>query len=132
MENTESKCVAVETFVNQLMKQWDALTAKSKAGFLVLVRFLMDGLDQLMKQAERVIASGPDKKEAVVNGIKKIYRYVTAKTLPLWLKPFRGTIESHLLVFVSFLIDWMVSKYNEGSWKQDQGGSNEHSEEAKM
>ena len=62
-----------------------------------------------------------DKKAAVMGVLNKLYDYVAAQALPIWLRPFNAGIKKVLLtVIVNYLIDFMVQKYKSGFWNLEQ------------
>ena len=47
-----------------------------------------------------------------------LYDYIVREALPIWMRPFAGKIKEYVInVLVSASIDWIVSKYREGIWK---------------
>ena len=87
------------------------------------VSFILNSLDHFIKLIEQFNdLSGADKKATVLNAVAKLYDYIAKEALPIWLKPFSAKIK-HFLVYVaiSYLIDFMVGKYNDGLWRDKDG-----------
>jgi len=101
---------------NQNNKSWWTL----KQRYLIeATKFLVDSLDELINFVEGMIADGKDKKAVVIMITGKLFDYIVVQSFPIWLKPFSGIIKSIVIsVIISQMIDFIVSKYNEGIWKK--------------
>lgn len=105
---------------------WDSQkNAKSmrvpKINLSVVTNFLLAALDDFVITISTVVIPGPDKKATVLAAMERIYEYVVKEALPIWLRPFAGIIKQYIIyVLISNAIDWMVSKYKNGSWKSAQ------------
>lgn len=114
----------VVSFIDQLKAKWDETkTGLLKIGKVTLssiARFLVCSLDALIVFANSVLSheSGADRKATVLAALAVVYDYVVKKAIPVWLLPFSGTIKLFVIYTVgSIVIDWIVGKYNEGTWK---------------
>ena len=75
-------------------------------------------LDDFVVTVSTVIISGPDKKATVLNAVDRLYDYTVKEAMPIWMRPFAAPIKHYIVyVLVSSAIDWMVLKYQSGSWK---------------
>lgn len=84
------------------------------------VQFIIDSLDKLVLFVEDLIPTGSDKKSAVVSILDKLFDYVIAPALPIWLKPFIPVIRGIIIdIVISNMIEFVVGKYNKGIWKKD-------------
>ncbi len=51
--------------------------------------------------------------------MERLYDYIIAEALPIWLKPFAGAVKNYVLNdLVSPSIDWIVDKYRNGDWRK--------------
>lgn len=119
----EKSTTDINSFLNILKKKWDELTISLKEtgtfSFKSAVKFLFFSLDALIMFAENVLPgeTGADKKATVLMGVGILYEYVLKQFLPLWLRPFATSIKTFVVsTLCSIAIDWIVSKYNKGSW----------------
>jgi len=89
-----------------------------KVGLSRLTNFLMVALDDLVVLMSEVAIPGHDKKATVLDAIDRLYDYTVREAMPIWMRPIASPIKHYIVyVLVSNAIDWMVSKYNNGSWK---------------
>ena len=109
----------IDDYVVAKMQQWRDELKAQKPNRNRATRFILEAMDDLINTVEPVaIPSGADKKAIVLLALSTIYDLVTLTTLPLWLKPFAGLIESFLInIVISELIDLYVAKYHNGIWK---------------
>jgi hypothetical protein len=115
--------------VMSLVAKWD-LTSESaqiswwrigttSINFKNAAKFLLGCVDELVALVEAYIQSGKDKKATVLFAVALLYDYIVAQALPIYLKPFAGKIKNLIIgVLVSELIDFIVSKYRAGAWKE--------------
>jgi hypothetical protein len=105
-------------------KSWlDKIRLNYKSNLSLATKFLIYSIDELVYVASNTILTGPDKKATVLDALDRVYAYVVAEALPIWLKPFAKQIEYYVIyTLASIVIDWMVQKYKEGSWNQKTGG----------
>jgi len=112
--------------IESLAKTWlDNLPVKAsswfsarKANMIQISKYLMFCLDELIQIVEGLIDSGPDKKATVLNSISALYDYIIAEGLPIYLRPFAGVVKNFVInTLISSAIDFLVSKYKDGSWK---------------
>lgn len=105
----------IKTRTAELKASWINVAVKNN---LSAWKFLIDSLDALINFVEvKFQIPGSDKKQIVINAINDLYDYVIASNLPILLKPFSGIIKKYFInVILSILIDYFVSKYNDGSW----------------
>lgn len=110
-----------------LRQQWDAQAhstirwwSLNRVRFKEGTQFLIDCLDKLVLFVEDLIPAGTDKKAAVILLLDKLFDYVVAPCLPIWMRPFAPFIKDIMINFmISSMIDFIVSKYNKGIWKKD-------------
>lgn len=116
----------IENKVQFYCRLWDSRKeSKSiwlpKVSLSVVTNFLLMALDDFVIAVSTVVISGPDKKATVLAAVSRLYDYVVVEALPIWLMPFAGAIKQYIVyVLVSSAIDWMVSKYRNGSWNSAQ------------
>ena len=86
--------------------------------FAESIRFMLESIAEAMSYAQSVYTLGTDKKEFVLNVVRRLYDTVIGPALPYWLYPFSATIKAFVVdQLISNFIDWAVTKYKEGSWK---------------
>lgn len=84
------------------------------------VQYIIETLDKLILFVEDLIPAGSDKKSAVVSILDKLFDYVIAPALPIWLKIFVPAIRGIVIdIVISNMIEFVVGKYNKGIWKKD-------------
>jgi hypothetical protein len=113
----------IENKILKYQKIWDQ--NKEKKGFLFkrpnlhkVTNFLLMVLDDFVVTVSTVIISGPDKKATVLNAVDRLYEYTVKEAMPIWMRPLAAPIKHYIVyVLVSSAIDWMVVKYQSGSWK---------------
>jgi len=116
----------IDNFVSIMSAEWDA--AKEgipwwafwrRISFTRVTTFLLGTLDELIAYVDDTLDAGPDKKATVLDAIDRLYTYVVAEALPIWLKPFAGIIKNYIVNEVmSPAIDWIVDKYRNGDWRK--------------
>jgi hypothetical protein len=83
-----------------------------------VTKFLLDSLDEFINMVDDKLFEGADKKATVLKYIDTLYEYVIREAVPIWLKPFAGTIKNYIIYkVISTSIDWIVSKYRNGAWR---------------
>jgi hypothetical protein len=83
----------------------------------IVIQFLSKCLDDLIVYLVEHQIPGQDKKATVINAFSKIYDVVVVGSLPIFLRPFNSTIKNFVInVLLSHFIDFIVEKYNSGSW----------------
>ena len=83
--------------------------------------FMMEVIDESILLAEKIIPTGTDKKAAVMTIASRLFDYIVIQAFPIWLQPFSGQIKSFVInILVSYLIDFIVAKYNAGFWNAKQ------------
>jgi hypothetical protein len=118
---------AIDLYIQELIKEWDENKESvpwykiwHKVSMSRVTNFLMNAIDDLICYVDDVVDKGADKKATVINAIEKLYDYVIREALPIWLKPFAGSVKNYIIhVLVSNAIDWMVDKYRNGSWRMN-------------
>lgn len=122
----------LDEFIAELKKKWDAekvgiktsawwkFWENSKPSMMMAISFLLNCLDELIQHIEEFKdLAGQDKKATVLRACRIIYEYVVRETLPIWLKPFAGSVEALVIdILISYAIDWIVDKYRNGFWKE--------------
>lgn len=118
----------VNEYVQTLIAEWNKIRGNvsswtfwksaTTAGFHKATQFLLQSIDGLVLLVDDLIDLGADKKATVLNALDKLYDYVVREAIPIWLRPFAGVIKNYVVYTVaSSMIDWIVAKYNNGSWK---------------
>lgn len=114
-------------FIDGLKKKWDAvkeaLGSGSRVSLVYVTKFLLGTLDGLIVFVDGMMGgeNGADKKATVLAAVAVLYDYVVAATIPLWLRPFAKSIKMFIIYTVmSIAIDWIVSKYNAGTWRKPE------------
>lgn len=104
--------------VAKMQEAWAALKAAAgKVDMTDVTAFLTQCLDNLIVYLVQHDIPGPDKKATVLAAIDKLYDTVITGVLPFYLRPFSGWIKDYIVnAQMSHLIDWIVSKYQSGSW----------------
>lgn len=124
---------SVNLYIEELIKKWNE-TKETVAWYKVWYRvslnrvttFLMAALDDLIGYVDDVVEKNADKKATVLAAIEKLYDYVIAEAMPIWMKPFAGSIKSYIIsTLISNAIDWMVDKYRNGAWRMNKGDDNQ-------
>jgi hypothetical protein len=104
----------INKFLDDLSNKWHKEDPDSLAKSSV---FVLDSLDESINLAEEFSVSGKDKKEVVLFIMSTFFENVLSKSMPAYLYPFEKIIRVFLIkVVLSASIDFMVKKYNEGSW----------------
>lgn len=81
------------------------------------ISFILNCVDDSINQAQNLPIDGASKKAVVISVIYSIYNAIISKNLPIYLKPFDSIIKIIVIQFlISNIIDFLVHKYNEGTW----------------
>lgn len=90
---------------------------KIKGAWFVAIRFILKAIDYFIQLIESTLLPGPDKKATVMKALGKVYDTIVPPLLPFILKPFNRIIRRFVIdVVASLIIDFIVSKYNNGNW----------------
>jgi hypothetical protein len=117
----------LNSYLENLKKSWDRKNP-TKSSWMSINRtqlinctiFLITALDDLIVYVQGVIPKGSDTKTAVMAVLSSSFDYIAVQAFPIFLKPFAPTIKQIIIgVIISQLIDFIVSKYKEGSWKME-------------
>jgi hypothetical protein len=85
------------------------------------ISFILNCVDDSITQAQNLPIDGASKKAVVISIIYAIYNAVISKNLPVYLKPFDSIIKIIVIQFlISNIIDFLVHKYNEGTWNRKE------------
>lgn len=99
----------------------DSIWIFGKTYITKVSNFVMNALDETIRLVENLIPGGENKKLAVMSTMEKVLDYIIVQTFPVWAKPFSSLIKKFVLnVVVSNFIDFIVSKYNTGMWKNQE------------
>ena len=102
---------------NPVKSTWSSL---NKTYLLNCTIFLISSLDDIIVYVQKVIPKGSDKKAAVMSIVSSVFDYIVVQAFPIWLKPFAPTIKQIIIgIVISQLIEFIVTKYKEGSWKME-------------
>lgn len=117
----------VNTYLETLKAEWDKIRGKvspwqfwkkTVGGMHKATRFLLQSVDGLVMLVDDLVDIGPDKKATVLHALNMLYDYVVREAIPLYMRPFAGKIKDYVIyTLASAAIDWIVMKYNEGSWR---------------
>lgn len=107
----------IRKLVEELKLQWN-LKQNVKGGFIVsgskfasVVQFFYYAIDKLMELANEFDVPGIVKKSAVMDAVNNLYDSWINPLLPLYLKPFSGSIKKLIVdTLISNLIDFLVDK----------------------
>ncbi len=117
--------MSIQTEIDKIIAAWKVKNpiswwSKIEGVWLSAVQFLLNTIDYLIKIVESNVAEGgPAKKAAVLLAMGKIYDAIVYPLLPVYLKVFSSRIKSFIIgVVASMMIDFIVSKYKDGSWTQ--------------
>ena len=130
---TARKLQAVEDYVAAKTKEWKEDIAKQSDRWwkfrekndltYAAVRFVIRATDDLVLLVEEQIPSGADKKATVLAALGLVFDAVAAVSLPIWLEPFEPEIRTVLIdIVLSETIDFLVEKYDEGSFSRGHAG----------
>ena len=113
----------IESAVAILKAVWESHSQRksiriSTSGLSKVTNFLLLSLDMLVEVADEAVLTGPDKKATVLDAVERLYDFAMREALPIWLIPVAGPIKAYIIrVLISNAIDWVVTKYREGSWR---------------
>lgn len=114
----------VEEFLNTQLLRWQAehpnaggwAILTGKVSIREVVRFIIECTDEFVVMVGGMVGSTGDVKEIVKNCVTMLYDNIIAGVLPIWLKPFSGTIKWVIIdVIVDNLIDYLVEQYKTGA-----------------
>lgn len=119
----------INIFIESCLLEWNSNYSKNISNKLFLnnaTHFLLNCLDKSINLVEDIFLEGKDKKSAVLLIMAYLYENIIYKNLPIYLKPFATVIRMFFVqVLSSILIDFIVNKYNEGSWNKRKEFKNE-------
>jgi hypothetical protein len=96
---------------------WDIFCGRSSY-FYKSLNFLISCLDEMIVAVDSLLDNGKDKKAIILAAISILYDGVVI-ILPIWMKPISGAIKAFIIyTLCSILIDFIVSKYNQSTWKK--------------
>jgi hypothetical protein len=107
-----------DTLVAKMKEAWVVIKDKAgSVGTTVIVPYMTRCLDDLIVYLVEHEIPGSDKKATVLKAMSTIYDTVVHPALPFFARPFGRLIKNFIInVAVSNAIDWIVAKYNAGSW----------------
>lgn len=122
----------LDLYLSDLKSRWDQQNPGNRSWFTVPRNYILKGtifivnvLDELITFVEPIIPNGGDKKAAVLAICDKLFDYIITQSFPFWLKPFSGAIKKIVVeILLSYLIDFIVDKYNSGYWSIKQEAIN--------
>ena len=114
----------LDAYLENLKAKWDETAPPKKSWFAIhqtqiteCTKFLICALDDLILFVQDNIPKGSDKKTVVLLVISNIFDYVATNSFPTWLIPLTPVVKQIIVgVIVSQLIEFIVSKYRDGSW----------------
>ena len=123
------KITEVDNYIQTLSAEWDSTQGKrawwkfwqkSTSAAVKASKFMLRGLDELVKLVDNAIDNGPDKKATVLAAMDRIYDFVLREALPIWARPFGRVIKDYFVhTLIATMIDWIVDKYRNGEWRQE-------------
>jgi hypothetical protein len=94
-------------------KFWAGMDWNKATGFFIV------SVDKLINIVEEQLQLGPDKKATVLAALDQIYVTMVLASAPVVLKPVLSLLKDYIIyTLCSMWIDWIVSKYNDGAWRQ--------------
>ena len=120
---------AINGYVKLMAAEWDAgkesvawwrVFTKAKVNFHHVTDFLLKAIDELIAYVDEwVDTNGADKKATVLAAVSTLYDYVIKEAMPIWMRPFAGTIKNYIIDgMISTAIDWIVDKYRNEEWRK--------------
>ena len=116
----------ISEFVEGLKTKWTEskkeLTSLKKLSIQYATKFMILALDSLILFVDSILGdeSGANKKATVLVALSLVYDFVIKEILPVWLRPFASKIKLFVInVVASIAIDWIVSNYRNGIWKNE-------------
>lgn len=115
----------VTSYTDSVVKKWKEINTGSWWKFWSLdwtkaTGFLILSVDELIRIVEKLVQFGPDKKATVLDALGKLFDTIVLTSAPFWLKPILSASKSYIInTLCSMLIDWIVSKYNDGTWREN-------------
>lgn len=97
---------------------WNWFKTRS-ISLMKVVSFLINCLDEFILAIDEFVdMEGKDKKATVLFALEQLYDHIVKEAMPIWLKPIAGKVR-HVIIYViiSYMIDFMVEKYNNGLWR---------------
>jgi len=108
----------IQQYVNEIITFWKGAKANGKVSLAQANVVFLHAIDYLIQKIEPIVIPGEDKKATVMDALSKIYDATIGSVMPFWMLPFNSIIKSLLLQMASALIDYIVAKYQAGSWTQ--------------
>ena len=83
------------------------------------IGFFIVSMDELITRIAQEKIPGADKKATVLAALGTAYDVLIVTAAPFWMKPFVIAAKGLILnTLCSMLIDWIVDKYKNGSWRK--------------
>lgn len=122
------KIEKINVYLEYALNKWNTLYSNKLSDKLFLsnaTAFLLNCLDESINLVEECISNGVDKKSTVLLIMTYLFDKIISNSMPIYLKPFNILIKKFVInILLSILIDFIVNKYNNGSWK-NKGVKNE-------
>jgi len=126
---TAHKLPEITEYIHTLTLEWDKIRGqtsswkfwkKTRNSMYKATKFLIQSVDGLVLLVDDLIDFGPDKKATVLEALNVLYEHVVREAIPFWMRPFAAKIKNYVIfTAASSTIDWIVTKYKDGSWKKD-------------
>ena len=68
-----------------------------KTNLVRVTNFLLFALDEFINVVDDIVDLGEDKKATVLDAISSLYDYTIREALPIWLKPFAGSVKRYII-----------------------------------
>lgn len=132
---------SLDAYLTHLRDEWDAEDDTGGRGWVAINRtrlingtsFIIRSLDRMVQFVEDLIPEGKDKKAAVLLVTTNLFDYIVVQAFPLWMKPFVPTIRRIIVqVVVASMIDFVVGKYRENTWRMEDATTDVTKEEVNV
>ena len=114
----------IEQFLEGEVQRWRAehlntggwAILSGKVPLRDVLSFMIESTDEFVVMVGSMLGSSGDVKTIVMDLVTKLYDNVIEGVLPIWLKPFSGTIKFLIInVVLSNLIDYLIAQYKSGA-----------------
>lgn len=122
MDNNKPQTELIQNEIDVILNLWKEKHPKLSIWWnglnqlIPAIKFLIHSVDYFVSIIEDKIPDGATKKATVIATITVLYNTIVNPLMPIYLKPFSWQIKAIVLNTVSILIDFIVSKYNNGNW----------------
>jgi len=95
------------------VKWWQfwKMDASQKKNAQVIFRYLLESCDDFLKIILKKYGVFEGNKEEIIAAVSTLYD--TTVTLPIWLKPFGGSLKNLVLIILPIFLDFLAEKYSQ-------------------